>query len=287
MSRTIFVNGAFVAEDDAKISVFDRGFLFADGIYEVTAVIDGRMLDNDLHIARLERSLGEISIPMPMAKERIVEIQTELVRRNNLREGVIYLQVTRGVADRDFGYPEAIEPSFIGFTQAKKIVDTASVRDGVAVDVADDPRWARRDIKTVMLLGQVLAKKQAKARGFHEAWFVEDGHVTEGASSTAYIVSKEGVIITRQNSHAVLPGCTRRALQTVAEEQGLTIEERRFTLDEAYDAQEVFLTSASSLVTPIIRVAQRSIGDGKPGPITRRLQAAYLELARTQTAPIL
>ncbi len=287
MSRTIFVNGAFVAEEDAKISVFDRGFLFADGIYEVTAVIDGRMLDNDLHIARLERSLGEISIPMPMAKERIVEIQTELVRRNNLREGVIYLQVTRGVADRDFGYPEAIEPSFIGFTQAKKIVDTASVRDGVAVDVADDPRWARRDIKTVMLLGQVLAKKQAKARGFHEAWFVEDGHVTEGASSTAYIVSKDGVIVTRQNSHAVLPGCTRRALQAVADEQGLTIEERRFTLDEAYDAREVFLTSASSLVTPIIRVAQRSIGDGKPGPITRRLQAAYLELARTQTAPIL
>ncbi|MDM9624154.1 D-amino-acid transaminase [Rhizobium sp. S96] len=287
MSRTIFVNGAFVAEEDAKISVFDRGFLFADGIYEVTAVIDGRMLDNDLHIARLERSLGEISVPMPMAKERIVEIQTELVRRNNLREGVIYLQVTRGVADRDFGYPETIEPSFIGFTQAKKIVDTASVRDGVAVDVADDPRWARRDIKTVMLLGQVLAKKQAKARGFHEAWFVEDGHVTEGASSTAYIVSKEGVIVTRQNSHAVLPGCTRRALQAVAEEQGLTIEERRFTLDEAYDAREVFLTSASSLVTPIIRVARRSIGDGKPGPITRRLQAAYLELARTQTAPIL
>jgi D-alanine transaminase len=287
VSRTIFVNGAFVAEEDAKISVFDRGFLFADGIYEVTAVIDGRMLDNDLHIARLERSLGEISIPMPMAKERIVEIQTELVRRNNLREGVIYLQVTRGVADRDFGYPEAIEPSFIGFTQAKKIVDTASVRDGVAVDVADDPRWARRDIKTVMLLGQVLAKKHAKARGFHEAWFIEDGHVTEGASSTAYIVSKDGVIVTRQNSHAVLPGCTRRALQAVADEQGLTIEERRFTLDEAYDAQEVFLTSASSLVTPIIRVAQRSIGDGKPGPITRRLQAAYLELARTQTAPIL
>ncbi|MBL0373329.1 D-amino-acid transaminase [Rhizobium sp. KVB221] len=287
MGRTVYVNGSFVAEEDARISIFDRGFLFADGIYEVTAVIDGRLVDNDLHLARLERSLREIGIPMPVAKERILEIQAELVRRNVLREGVVYLQVTRGVADRDFNYAESMEPCLVGFTQEKKLVDTAAGRDGVAVDVADDPRWARRDIKTVMLLGQVLAKKNAKNNGFHEVWFVEDGYVTEGASSTAFIVNDQGTIITRPNSHAVLPGCTRRALRKIAEDEGVKIEERTFTIEEAYTAKEAFLTSASSLVTPIIKIAERTIAEGTPGPITRRLQAIYLDLARTQSEPIL
>lgn len=281
------MNGQYLPEHAAQISIFDRGFLFADGIYEVSAVIDGRLVDNDLHLARLERSLGEIMIPMPLPVAEIIKVQAELIRRNDLREGVVYLQVTRGAADRDFGFAEGMQPTFVAFTQAKNLRAAASVQDGVAVDLMEDQRWARRDIKTVMLLAQVLAKKRAKGRGFHEAWLVEDGFVTEGASSTAYIVTAGGKIIVRPNSHAVLPGCTRQAIMKIAEELGVSIEERRFTVEEAYQAKEAFLTSASSLVTPVIRIADRTIADGKPGPITRRLQAVYLELALKNSEPLL
>ncbi len=280
VSRTIYINGEYVAEEEARVSVFDRGFLFGDGIYEVTAVIDGKLIDNDLHLARLERSLKEISIPMPLPVDEIVKVQQELRARNGLAEGVIYLQVTRGEADRDFGYGEDMKPNFIAFTQNKNLVNANSVKNGVAVDIVPDNRWARRDIKTVMLLGQVLAKKAVKANGFHEAWLVEDGFVTEGASSTAFILTGDNVIVTRPNSHAVLPGCTRRAVMKIIEEEDLTLEERLFTVEEAAAAQEAFLTSASSLVTPVIRIGDNTIGDGKPGPITRRLQGIYLDLAR-------
>jgi len=280
VTRTIYINGEYVAEDEAKVSVFDRGFLFGDGIYEVTAVIDGKLVDNELHLARLERSLKEISIPMPLPVSDIVKVQQELRERNGLTEGVIYLQVTRGEADRDFGYAADMKPNFIAFTQNKNLVNANSVKNGVAVDVVPDNRWARRDIKTVMLLGQVLAKKTVKANGFHEAWLVEDGFVTEGASSTAFILTRDNVIVTRPNSHSVLPGCTKRAVMKIAEEENLKLEERLFTVEEAVEAQEAFLTSASSLVTPVIRIGDRTISDGKPGPVTRRLQAIYLEMAR-------
>lgn len=280
MNRTIYLNGDFVAENEAKISIFDRGFLFGDGIYEVTAVIDGKLVDNDLHLSRLERSLKEISIPLPLSMEEIVDVQRELIARNSLNEGVVYLQVTRGAADRDFGFADDMKPSFVAFTQAKNLVNANSVRNGVAVDIAPDTRWARRDIKTVMLLAQVLAKKAAKAKGFHETWLVEDGFVTEGASSTAFILTKDDVIVTRPNSHSVLPGCTRRAVMKIAEEQNTRIEERLFTVEEAQQAKEAFLTSASSLITPVIRIGDHVIGDGTPGPITKRLQTIYLELAR-------
>ena len=288
MVRTIYVDGQYVPENEAKISVFDRGFLFADGIYEVSAVIDGRLIDNDLHLARLERSLKEIQIPMPVDVDEVRTIQAELIRRNDLREGVVYLQVTRGAAaDRDFGYSDDMKPTFVAFTQVKNLREAAAVKNGVAVDVLEDTRWARRDIKTVMLLAQVLAKKTAKGKGFHEAWLVEDGFVTEGASSTAFIITSDNVLITRPNSHSVLPGCTRLALLKIAEDQGLRIEERLFTLDEAFAAKEAFLTSASSLVTPVINIADRTIGDGTPGPITRQLQNVYLDLALTSSAPLL
>ncbi|MEP9399458.1 D-amino-acid transaminase [Mesorhizobium sp. KR2-14] len=280
MNRTIYLNGDFVAENEAKISIFDRGFLFGDGIYEVTAVIDGKLVDNDLHLSRLERSLKEISIPLPLSMEEIVDVQRELIARNSLDEGVVYLQVTRGAADRDFGFADDMKPSFVAFTQAKNLVNANSVRNGVAVDIAPDTRWARRDIKTVMLLAQVLAKKAAKAKGFHETWLVEDGFVTEGASSTAFILTKDDVIVTRPNSHSVLPGCTRRAVMKIAEEQNTRVEERLFTVEEAQQAKEAFLTSASSLITPVIRIGDHVIGDGTPGPITKRLQTIYLELAR-------
>ncbi|PSJ60849.1 D-amino-acid transaminase [Pseudaminobacter soli (ex Li et al. 2025)] len=280
MNRIVYVNGDYVSETEANISVFDRGFIFGDGIYEVSAVIDGKLIDNDLHLSRLERSLKEISIPLPLPTEEIIKVQRELIARNSLEEGVVYLQVTRGAADRDFGYADDMKPTFIAFTQAKNLVNANSVKNGVAVDITPDTRWARRDIKTVMLLAQVLAKKAAKAKGFHEAWLVEDGFVTEGASSTAFILTKDDVIVTRPNSHAVLPGCTKRAVMKIAEEQKLRVEERLFTVEEAQEAKEAFLTSASSLVTPVIRIGDHVIGDGTPGPLTKRLQTIYLELAR-------
>lgn len=287
LTRTIYVNGQYVAESEARLSVFDRGFLFADGIYEVSAVIDGRLIDNDLHLARLERSLAEISIPMPMTKDEIVEVQTQLMIRNELREGVVYLQVTRGTAERDFGYPKDLTPTFVAFTQAKSLRNAPSFLNGVAVDIVPDIRWGRRDIKSIMLLAQVMAKTSARENGFHEAWLAEDGYVTEGASSTAFILSKANVLITRPNSKSVLPGCTRQAILRIAEEQGLGIEERLFTVEEAFDAKEAFLTSASSLVTPVIRIAAHIIGNGKPGPVTTRLQTIYLDLARTSSEPVL
>ena len=287
MTRTIYVNGQYVAESEARLSVFDRGFLFADGIYEVSAVIDGRLIDNDLHLARLERSLAEISIPMPMTKDEIVEVQTQLMIRNELREGVVYLQVTRGTAERDFGYPKDLTPTFVAFTQAKSLRNAPSFLNGVAVDIVPDIRWGRRDIKSIMLLAQVMAKTSARENGFHEAWLTEDGYVTEGASSTAFILNKANVLITRPNSQSVLPGCTRQAILRIAEEQGLGIEERLFTVEEAFDAKEAFLTSASSLVTPVIKIAAHIIGNGKPGPVTTRLQTIYLDLARTSSEPVL
>lgn len=287
LTRTIYVNGQYVAESEARLSVFDRGFLFADGIYEVSAVIDGRLIDNDLHLARLERSLAEISIPMPMTKDDIVEVQTQLMIRNELREGVVYLQVTRGTAERDFGYPKDLTPTFVAFTQAKSLRNAPSFLNGVAVDIVPDIRWGRRDIKSIMLLAQVMAKTSARENGFHEAWLAEDGYVTEGASSTAFILSKANVLITRPNSKSVLPGCTRQAILRIAEEQGLGIEERLFTVEEAFDAKEAFLTSASSLVTPVIKIAAHIIGNGKPRPVTTRLQTIYLDLARTSSEPVL
>ncbi|MDR6759192.1 D-alanine transaminase [Mycoplana sp. BE70] len=280
MSRIIYVNGKYVPEQDASVSVFDRGLLFGDSIYEVTAVIEGRMIDNDLHLSRLQRSLAELGIPMPASIEGIAEIQNALITHNKLEEGLIYLQVTRGVADRNFDYDDASKPTLLGFTQAKDLRGAPAIRNGIRVAVVEDRRWARRDIKTTMLLPQVQAKREAKNQGCTEAWMVEDGFVTEGASSTAYIVTADGRIVTRPNSHATLPGCTRRALLSVAETLGLTVDEARFTIDDALAAREAFLTSASSLVTPVIEIGGRSIGDGAPGPVTRLLQATYLELAQ-------
>ncbi|MGH6761149.1 MAG: D-amino-acid transaminase [Phyllobacterium sp.] len=286
MSRTVYVNGDFVAESEARVSVFDRGFLFGDGIYEVSAVIDGRLIDNDLHLARLERSLKEISIPLPLSQDEIRKVQAELIRRNNLREGVVYIQVTRGEADRDFGFADDLKPNFVAFTQSKNILGSDSVRNGISVDIQPDLRWSRRDIKTVMLLAQVLAKKQAKSRGFNDVWLVENGYITEGASSTAFIITKDDVLITRPNSQAVLPGCTKRAVLKITEELGLKLDERPFTVEDALAAKEAFLTSASSIVTPVIRISDHIIGDGKPGPITTRLQTVYLELANASPSTL-
>ena len=284
MSRTVYVNGTFLPYEQASIPIMDRGFLFADGIYEVSAVIEGRMIDNEPHLARLDRSLGEIRIPNPHTTPEWVKIQEELISRNGLREGIVYIQVTRGTAERDFAFPKDGAPTVVMFTQEKRMLDAPAAETGVAVITVPDLRWARRDIKSTALLAQVLAKQAAAEAGVAEAWMVEDGSVTEGGSSTSFIITKDGRIITRPLSNSVLPGITRQTVMRLAREAQLRVEERLFTVEEAYGAAEVFLTSASSLVMPIIRVDDRVIGDGKPGPLVRRLREIYLDMVKGRDA---
>lgn len=273
----VYCNRRFVPEQEARIGLFDRGFLFADAVYEVTAVIGGRLIDNDFHLSRLQRSLAEMGISMPMTLPEIETIQLELISRNELDEGTVYLQISRGEAKRNFLFADDLEPTMVGFASARRLVGTKAQTDGIAVALAPDPRWTRRDIKTVMLLGQVLAKQAASKDGFDDVWFVEDGLVTEGASATAFIVTHDHRVVTRANSQAILPGCTRRAVERLCEDEGIVFEERAFSPAEACSTAEAFLTSASSLVTPVIRIGDRKIGDGQPGPLTRRLQEIYLQ----------
>ncbi|EXL06836.1 D-amino-acid transaminase [Aquamicrobium defluvii] len=283
MMAHVYCDQRFMPEDQARISIFDRGLLFADAIYEVTAVIGGRMIDNDLHLQRLQRSLAEIGIALPMPMAGIEAMQHELIARNGLDEGTVYIQVSRGVAKRDFLYPGDLKPNLFAFTTARRLTGTKAQAEGIAVEIAPDPRWMRRDIKTVMLLGQVLAKQAAHDSGFDDVWFVEDGLITEGASASAFIVTQEGSIVTRPNSHAILPGCTRRAVLRLCSEEGIGLEERAFSAQEAHEAAEAFLTSASSFVTPVVRIGNHVVGDGSPGPLTRRLQQIYLETALAVT----
>ena len=276
MSRVVYVNGSYVSEEQGKISIFDRGFLFADGIYEVTAVVKGRLVDYVAHMERLERSLREIRLDWPCSKEELKAMHLDMVKRNNLDEGWIYMQITRGSADRDFKFPKGVKPTLIAFTQAKKLVDNPDAVRGVSVITVPDIRWARRDIKSVMLLAPVLGKQAAYEAGAFEAWMIEDGKITEGTSSNAYIV-KDGKVITRGLSNNILAGCTRRALFRLAKEKGVTLEERAFTPDEAYAADEAFLTSASNFVMPIVEIDNKRVGGGQPGPVTRKLREMFLE----------
>ena len=258
----------------------DRGFLFGDGIYEVSAVIDGQLIDNAAHLARLDRSLDAISIPNPHSASMWTELQRELIARNGLREGLVYIEVTRGVAERDFLSPADLEPTVVMFTQAKSVLDNPAFTTGVGVITVPDIRWHRRDVKSTSLLGQVLAKQAARAAGVAEAWMVEDGHVTEGASSTAFIVTRSRQILTRPLSHAILPGITRQALLRVAAAHGFDVAERLFTVDEALHAQEAFYTSASALAMPVVSINGHAIGDGRPGPVVAALRAEYLRAVR-------
>ncbi len=284
MSRTVFVNGAFLPYEQASIPIMDRGFLFADGIYEVSAVVNGRLVDSAAHLQRLDRSLSDIRIANPHTAAEWTRLAEDLVARNGLREGLVYMQVTRGVAERDFAFPKAATPTVVMFTQAKALVDSPAARSGVAVITVPDLRWRRRDIKSVALLAQVLAKQAAAEAGVAEAWMVEDGHVTEGGSSTAFIITRDGRIVTRPLSHAVLPGITRLAAMALAREAGLAIEERLFTVEEALAAAEAFFTSAGSFVMPVVAIDGKPVGDGRPGPLTRRLRELYLGMAGAPAA---
>jgi D-alanine transaminase len=281
MARIAYVNGSFVPLDEAKVSILDRGFLFADGIYEVTAVLDGRLVDTPRHMARLERSAREIGMRLAETPDRIEAIERELINRNGLTEGVVYLQATRGEEDRDFLPSPDLAPTLVMFTQAKALVDSSAARTGISVATVSDIRWGRRDIKSVMLLAQVLAKQAAARKGAGDAWLVtEDGMVTEGASSTAWILTRDGKLVTRDKSHVTLPGCTGDALADLVGELELAIDFRPFSVEEAVRAKEAFNSAAGSLILPVVTIDGRPVGDGKPGPVTARLRELYIEHAR-------
>ena len=280
MSRIVYVNGAYLPEDEAKISIFDRAFLFGDGVYEVTAVLDGKLVDYGPHIERLHRSLGELEMNQPISDDELLAMHEELKTRNNLTEGLIYMQITRGVAERDFAYPEGAPQTIIAFTMEAALADPPLAREGVKVITLPDIRWQRRDIKSTAMLAQAMGKQAARRGGAFEAWMVEDGHVTEGTSSSSFIVVDGSRLVTRPLSNQILPGVTRRAILALAAEGDVTVEERPFTVEEAKAASEAFLTSASSFVMPVVRIDDTTIGSGRPGPVTERLRQLYVEEAR-------
>ncbi len=275
-----YVNGEFLPLAQARVSVLDRGFLFADGVYEVAAVIQGTLIDNGAHLARLRRSLAAIELDFPLGAERIIDLQKELIRRNGLQEGIVYLQITRGAGPREFAFLPDAAPTLVMFTQEKNILDAPAAKTGIAVKTLPDIRWARRDVKSVALLAQVLAKQAAVTEGAQEAWMFDDeGMVTEGSSSNCFIVTKEGALVTRPNSTAILPGCTRQVVLQLAAQSGIAIEERRFSVAEALEAAEAFITSASTLVTPVVRIDGAPVGAGVPGEKTKLLRKLYIDFA--------
>ena len=283
MSRTVYLNGEWLEEADAKISIFDRGYTFADAIYEVTAIVGGKLIDYPGHSARMQRSLGELGMVCPLDENELLAVHREIVARNNVEEGMIYLQISRGVDDRDFVYPEEMKPTFSMFTQTKKVLENPYAKSGISVISLPDWRWERRDIKTVQLLYPTMAKTQASRQGADDAWLLEDGFVTEASSATAHIVKKDGTLVTRDLSHVILPGITRASTLDLAREAGIKVEERPFTLEEAKEAAEAFNTSATNFVLPVVSIDGQKIGDGTPGPITKKLRDIYVE-SRLATA---
>ncbi len=275
MPRIAYVNGRYLPHDDAVVHVEDRGYQFADGVYEVIGVRHGRLIDEEPHLDRLDRSLGELKLAAPLNRAAIRHVTREMLRRNLLRDGIIYLQVSRGVAPRDQQFPADPTASIV-MTARRKKVDAAKMRTGVRVISLPDIRWGRPDIKSVSLLPNVLGKQQAVEAGAYEAWQVDrDGLITEGTSSNAWIVTPDGRLLTHRADRAILNGITRRTLLRIAAELDLEFAEDAFSLDQAKAAREAFLTSSSSFVLPVIQIDGITVGDGNPGPFTRRLQEWY------------
>ena len=280
MTRTVYVNGEYLPETEAKVSIFDRGFLMADAVYEVTSVLGGKLIDFDGHAVRLERSLNELDMPHPISKDDLLEVHRELVRLNGIEEGMIYLQISRGAPnDRDFVFPdpEVTKPTIVLFTQNKPgLARSPMAQKGMKVISIEDVRWGRRDIKTVQLLYPSMGKMMAKNAGCDDAWMVEDGFVTEGTSNNAYII-KGNKIITRALSNDILHGITRAAVLRFAREAQMDVEERYFTISEAQDADEAFITSASTFVMPVVEIDGKAVGTGSVGPMATRLREIYLD----------
>ena len=279
MSRIVYVNGEYLPEEEARVSVFDRGFLFADGVYEVTSVLDGKLVDFDGHAKRLERSLGELEMGQPISRDELLEVHRELVKRNDVVEGMVYLQITRGAADRDFAFPEAAEQTVVLFTQTAPLIEKPAAKTGLKVVSIPDLRWGRRDIKTVQLLYPSMGKMVAKKAGADDAWMVQDDFVTEGTSNNAWIVSGNS-IVTRHLGTEILHGITRSAVLRMAREAQMTVEERPFSLAEAKAADEAFITSASAFVTPVVEIDGQPVGKGAPGPVAKRLREIYIDEMR-------
>lgn len=283
--RQVYLNGQYLPETEAKVSIFDRGFVFGDAVYEVTAVLEGKLIDFAGHLARLHRSLSELDMPFSMDDATLLAVHRELLSLNQVNEGLVYLQVTRGAADRDFLFPADDTPNTIVlFTQKKKFSDKTPEQLAMRVITLEDQRWLRCDIKTVQLLYSSMAKNIAKKAGADDAWLVRDGLITEGSSSNAYIVTADGAIVTRGISNLILSGITRAAVLECARELGLRLEERAFDVAEAKAAKEAFITSATTFVSPVVQIDDAAIGDGKPGPVAARLREIYL--ARSQQAAI-
>jgi D-alanine transaminase len=277
--RQVYINGDFKKEDEAKVSVFDRGLLFSDSLYEVTAVINGKLIDFNNHMKRLDRSMTELKFKKLLNHLDILIFHRKLIELNNLKEGMIYLQVTRGIADRSFDMPkDKIEPTVLAFTQEKKIIDSESAKNGIKVMTLDDMRWKRCDIKTTQLLYASMAKTEATEKGFDDAWMLREGYVTEGSSSNAWII-KGKIIMTRQSDNLILSGITRDAISKCAKDLGYEVVTKNITLQDAQSASEAFITSATACVMPVVKINASQIGDGKPGKFVTALREEYIKQA--------
>lgn len=280
MSRIVYVNGAFLAEESATLSVFDRGLLFSDAVYEVTAVIEGGLVDFEAHQRRLRRSLGELHIPFDPEAMDLLGIHRALLQRNDLSEGLVYLQISRGVADRDFVQPTDVSASVVLFTQAMPLLEAPAAARGLRVITRPDLRWHRRDIKTTQLLYPSMMKSVAVEAGVDDVWMVENGQVTEASSSNAHIITADGRLVTRPLSQDILHGITRAAVLDYAAESGIEVVEQPFSVDEATSAREAFITSATAFVTPVVEIDGQPVGDGRPGPGVRRIREHYITRSR-------
>jgi D-alanine transaminase len=280
--RTIYLNGEHLPESEGKISIFDRGFLFADAVYEVVSVLGGKLIDFDRHVERLARSMAGLKMAPPPPRDAMLEVFRELVARNALEEGVVYIQITRGnPGDRDFAAPPAdTKPTIVAFTQAMALVDRPQAQTGISVVTMPDKRWGMASIKTTQLLYASLMKIAAKEAGADDAWMLRDGYITEGTSQNAHIVTKDGVLVTHPLDDDALHGITQAALKELAARDGVTIEVRCFTADEAKSAAEAMNSAASAFVMPVTCIDGVQIGDGTPGPITRKLREIYIEFVR-------
>jgi D-alanine transaminase len=281
MSRIAYINGRYVPQSRAQVRVEDRGYLFSDGVYDVIPVHRGHLAFADRHLDRLDRSLAELQIARPMSRAALMLVAHEVIHRNHINNGGVYIQVTRGVAPRDHKFPKGIKPALLVMARKWKPPVPELLAKGAAVITVPDQRWARRDIKCISLIANVLAKQAAAEQGAYEAWMIDDaGMVTEGSSTSAWIATANGELVTRPNGIEILPGVTRSVVTDIARELGMTLQLRPFSRDEAYAAREAFLTSISNFVLPITRIDSRPVGEGKPGPITARLREAYLKAAR-------
>ncbi|WP_096025075.1 D-amino acid aminotransferase [Campylobacter lanienae] len=283
--QKVFLNGEFIDKDSAKISIFDRGFIFGDGIYEVVPVINSIIVEKDGFWDRFQRSLNEISLNLPYTNDEFESILNNLIEINSLKEGGLYIQITRGVAPRDFSFVKGVKPTIMAFAFSDSVLEHPAAKSGITIISTPDIRWKRRDIKSISLLGQCYAKNQATIAGADECFMVEDGYVTEAGSSSAFII-KDGALITKPLSNEILPGIRRNRLLNLAKQIGLQIQERKFNMDEVYNADECFISAATIILLPVIKADGKAINGGKIGEYTTKLRELYKEILKAQAKMI-